>query len=30
MLADAGFTDVEVFDTTRPQNCMYACRLARS
>jgi SAM-dependent methyltransferase len=26
MLADAGFTDVEVFDTPRPQNCMYVCR----
>jgi hypothetical protein len=29
MLADAGFTDVEVFDTTRP-NRMYACQPARS
>jgi hypothetical protein len=26
MLAGAGFTDVEVFDTPRPQNCMYVCR----
>ncbi|TWF81701.1 methyltransferase family protein [Pseudonocardia hierapolitana] len=26
MLADAGFTDVQVFDTPRPQNCMYVCR----
>jgi SAM-dependent methyltransferase len=26
MLADAGFTDVEVLDTPRPQNCMYVCR----
>ena len=30
MLADAGFTDVEVFDTPRPQNCMYACRAVAS
>jgi SAM-dependent methyltransferase len=27
MLADAGFTDVAVFDTPRPQNCMYVCRV---
>jgi SAM-dependent methyltransferase len=26
MLADAGFADVEVFDTPRPQNCMFVCR----
>ncbi|GAA0940721.1 class I SAM-dependent methyltransferase [Pseudonocardia zijingensis] len=26
MLADAGFTDVHVLDTPRPQNCMYVCR----
>jgi SAM-dependent methyltransferase len=26
MLADAGFTDVRVLDTPRPQNCMYVCR----
>lgn len=26
MLADAGFTDVRVFDTPRPQNCMYVCQ----
>ena len=26
MIADAGFADVEVFDTPRPQNCMYVCR----
>jgi hypothetical protein len=26
MLADAGFTEVEVLDTPRPQNCMYVCR----
>jgi SAM-dependent methyltransferase len=26
MLADAGFTDVQVFDTPRPQNCMYVCQ----
>jgi SAM-dependent methyltransferase len=26
MLADAGFTEVQVFDTPRPQNCMYVCQ----
>jgi 2-polyprenyl-3-methyl-5-hydroxy-6-metoxy-1,4-benzoquinol methylase len=26
MLADAGFTDVQVLDTPRPQNCMYVCK----
>jgi SAM-dependent methyltransferase len=30
MLADAGFTDVRVFDTPRPQNCMYVCRTEES
>ncbi len=30
MLADAGFTDVEVLDTPRPQNCMYVCRRGRA
>jgi 2-polyprenyl-3-methyl-5-hydroxy-6-metoxy-1,4-benzoquinol methylase len=26
MLAAAGFTDVEVLDSPRPQNCIYVCR----
>jgi protein-L-isoaspartate O-methyltransferase len=26
MLADAGFSDVEVIDSPRPQNCLYVCR----
>lgn len=26
MLADAGFTDVTVLDSPRPQNCIYVCR----
>jgi 2-polyprenyl-3-methyl-5-hydroxy-6-metoxy-1,4-benzoquinol methylase len=26
MLSDAGFTDVQVLDTPRPQNCMYVCQ----
>jgi SAM-dependent methyltransferase len=26
MLADAGFTDVQVLDSPRPQNCIYVCR----
>jgi SAM-dependent methyltransferase len=26
MLAEAGFGDVQVLDTPRPQNCMYVCR----
>jgi SAM-dependent methyltransferase len=26
MLADAGFTEVEVLDSPRPQNCIYVCR----
>lgn len=26
MLADAGFTRVEVLDSPRPQNCIYVCR----
>jgi len=26
MLADAGFTNVEVLDSPRPQNCLYVCR----
>jgi hypothetical protein len=26
MLADAGFGDVCVHDTPRPQNCVYVCR----
>jgi SAM-dependent methyltransferase len=26
MLADAGFSQVEVLDSPRPQNCIYACR----
>ena len=26
MLADAGFSTVEVIDSPRPQNCIYACR----
>jgi hypothetical protein len=26
MLADAGFSQVEVIDSPRPQNCIYACR----
>jgi len=26
MLAEAGFRDVKVLDTPRPQNCMYVCR----
>jgi SAM-dependent methyltransferase len=30
MLAGAGFTDVEVFDTPRPQNCTYVCRAVAS
>lgn len=30
MLADAGFADVEVLDTPRPQNCMYVCRTESS
>jgi SAM-dependent methyltransferase len=30
MLADAGFADVEVLDSPRPQNCIYVCRQARS
>ena len=25
MLADAGFSTVEVIDSPRPQNCIYAC-----
>ncbi|GAA5137445.1 class I SAM-dependent methyltransferase [Pseudonocardia adelaidensis] len=30
MLTDAGFTDVRVLDTPRPQNCMYVCRTEAS
>jgi hypothetical protein len=26
MLADAGFSEVEVLDSPRPQNCIYVCR----
>jgi SAM-dependent methyltransferase len=26
LLADAGFGDVELIDSPRPQNCIYACR----
>ncbi len=26
MLADAGFSNVEVIDSPRPQNCLYVCR----
>ena len=26
MLADAGFPDVSVLDSPRPQNCIYLCR----
>ncbi|MDP7540437.1 MAG: methyltransferase type 12, partial [Alphaproteobacteria bacterium] len=26
MLAEAGFSDVEVVDSPRPQNCIYICR----
>lgn len=26
MLSDAGFTDVAVLDSPRPQNCIYVCR----
>jgi len=26
MLADAGFTDVKVIDSPRPQNCIFVCR----
>jgi SAM-dependent methyltransferase len=26
MLADAGFSDIEVLDSPRPQNCIYLCR----
>jgi hypothetical protein len=26
MLAEAGFGQVEVLDSPRPQNCIYACR----
>jgi SAM-dependent methyltransferase len=27
MLADAGFSDVEMIDSPRPQNCLYVCRV---
>jgi SAM-dependent methyltransferase len=30
MLAGAGFTDVRVLDTPRPQNCMYVCQAGQS
>ncbi|MDP6952922.1 MAG: methyltransferase type 12, partial [Alphaproteobacteria bacterium] len=26
MLADAGFGDVQVVDSPRPQNCIYICK----
>jgi SAM-dependent methyltransferase len=26
MLADAGFSDIDVLDSPRPQNCIYVCR----
>jgi hypothetical protein len=26
MLAEAGFTSVEIVDSPRPQNCIYICR----
>jgi hypothetical protein len=26
MLADAGFSGVEVLDSPRPQNCIYVCQ----
>ena len=26
MLAEAGFGHVEMLDSPRPQNCIYACR----
>jgi hypothetical protein len=26
MLADAGFSNIEVLDSPRPQNCIYLCR----
>jgi hypothetical protein len=28
MLADAGFAEVTVLDSPRPQNCVYVCRAA--